>query len=103
MAQRTGLIALATMAVTVRSGFAETTDITPPPRAPAARRSQMDRLSICVPLRATRVINIRRLAAVFGLGPQSKKSRSVPAGASNQDRDFGEIAVGIPVKDEPIS
>src|ERR1700730_13726252 len=42
------------------------------------------------------------LAAVFGLGPQAKKSRSVPAGAGNQDRDFGEIAVGIPVIDEPI-
>src|ERR1700676_4103799 len=101
MAQRTGLIALVAMAVTVRSGFAENTDITPPPRAPP-RRSQWDRDSIWIPLRATRVINIRRLAAVFGLGAQSKKSRSVPAGAGDQDRDFGEIAVDIPVIDEPI-
>jgi hypothetical protein len=39
----------------------------------------------------------RRHAAFFGLGPQSKKSRPVPAGAGNQDRDFGEITVGLAV------
>src|SRR3977135_691173 len=44
-----------------------------------------------------------RLVAHLGLGPQTKEPRPVPPGAGDQDRDFGEIAVGIPVIDEPVS
>src|SRR5712672_3283193 len=102
MAQRTGLIALVAMRATVRIGFACACGVPLPIGASAARSTRPDRCSLGFSLGAIGPIRSRRLFALFCLGPQTKEPRSVPFGAGNQDRDFGEIAVGIPVIDEPV-
>src|SRR5258705_3884185 len=101
MAQRTGLIALVAMRATVRIGFACACGV-PLPIGASATRSTRDRCGLGFSLGGTGPIRSRRLVALFCLGPQTKEPRSVPFGAGNQDRDFREIAVGIPIIDEPV-
>src|ERR1700730_12468656 len=102
MAQRTGFVILTAMATAIRVGLGGEGRASFPVVASAARMLQTGCCRLDLSLDAIGPIRSRSLVVLLRLGPQSKKSRSVPAGAGNQDRDFGEIAVGMPVIDEAI-
>src|SRR6266851_8458612 len=101
MAQRTGLIGLAAMTITNRSGFGRRTGV-PLPRAVSAARGIQTSGGLGFPLRDVGSIRVDGLAVLIRLGPQTKEPRSVPPGAGNQDRDFGEIGVGLSVVSKPV-
>src|SRR5258707_10181976 len=101
MAQRTGLIGLAAMTITIRSGFGRGAGLSLPKAASAAQVMQTSG-GLGFPFRDVGSIRRDGLAALIRFGPQTKEPRSVPPGAGNQDRDFGEIGVGLSVVSKPV-
>src|ERR1700737_68773 len=88
------------MTITNRSGFGFRTGVPRPKAAPAARVIQTSG-GLGFPLWDVGSIGVDGLAALIRFGSQTKESRSVPPGAGNQDRDLGEIGVGLSVVRKP--
>src|ERR1700722_5432188 len=102
MAQRTGFVVLPATVISLRNRLGGFKRTPLPIVAAAARMTRSGRRGADFSLRAPGRIQGRIISDVLRLGPQTKKSRSVPSGAGNQDCDFGEVAKSPAVIGKPV-
>src|ERR1700710_36656 len=97
MAQRTGLIVLTAMTSTLLGCLVGEFGIPLAIIASAAEMTRTTGRDTRTPIRIGGAASMCGLAAFFGLGPQPKEPRSIPPGAGNETRDFGEVAEGLAI------